>query len=74
MIREFPRETGAFGYISVILTVIFSCIFLREQIGIQFVISFACVMGGVYLMMDKVPKEEKKEDAPLPELLDSPEI
>ena len=48
-----PGEIGAFGYISVILTVIFSCIFLKEQLGLFFVIALLCVMVGVYLMMDK---------------------
>jgi len=46
-------EVGAFGYISVMLTVVFSCIFLKEQIGLSFIIALVCVMGGVYLMMEK---------------------
>ncbi len=50
-------EIGAFGYISVMLTVVFSCIFLKEQIGISFVIALLCVMCGVYLMMEKKKPE-----------------
>ena len=50
-------EIGAFGYISVMLTVVFSCIFLKEQIGIPFIIALVCVMSGVYLMMEKKEKD-----------------
>ena len=65
-------EVGAFGYVSVILTVIFSCIFLQEQIGIQFVIAFACVMSGVYLMMEKKNKKIKEPQQEIcPEVMDS---
>lgn len=54
-------EVGAFGYVSVILSVIFSCIFLQESLTLTFVIAFAGVMAGVYLMMEK-KKNKNGED------------
>ncbi len=57
-------EVGAFGYISVILSVIFSCIFLKESLTLSFYIALVCVMGGVYLMMEKkkIASDEKIEN------------
>ena len=54
-------ELGAFGYISVMLTVIFSCIFLEEQIGLYFLIALGCVMSGVYMMMEKQKSTRTKK-------------
>jgi len=46
-------EVGAFGYISLILTVIMSSILLHEKFSFLFFIAIFGVLAGVYLMMEK---------------------
>jgi len=53
-----PGELGAFGYISAAATIILSCIFLNEKIGLVFILSLSAIFVGVYLMMNEEKKSE----------------
>ena len=47
-----PGALGSFGYLSALTATIFSMIFLKEQISLLFVISFAAILSGVFLMVN----------------------
>lgn len=46
-----PGALGSFGYLSALMATIFSMIFLKEQITLSFVIAFAAILCGVFLMV-----------------------
>ena len=46
-----PGELGSFGYISAIMTIGLSVIFLHETITWQFIVAVLLVLGGVALML-----------------------
>jgi len=48
-----PGEAGSFGYVSAMLAVAFSTIFLGEKLSQVFLLAIPCVLGGIALMFHR---------------------
>ena len=55
-----PGELGAFGYVSIILTVVLAFCFLGERITLPFLLCLAMILAGTALML-KISRPGKTE-------------
>lgn len=46
-----PGQLGSFGYVSAMLSMSFSVLFVGEKITLSFFVAVVCVLGGVWLML-----------------------
>lgn len=48
-----PGEAGSFGYVSAMMAVAFSTLFLGEKLSLAFLLAIPCVLGGIGLMFHR---------------------